>query len=297
MSNKLFLKLFFIFTIIITCILFFLSFQGYSKDRLVIKSQERIKQSKNEKSEIVFVGDSSLEYGIEEKYFSELISKTTSNLALTAGAHNISATFNMIRNIIKNNKEVKYIVIMQNPSIWQYNFSEGGYCTTLDYLTNNEVIEYKFLDKFGCFKYKYMNPVSIKKSLKKAKEKNNGIEATYKNGLLDINKELTDDKYIDYKKINFLKQKEFKMIDDYLKNKNVKVFYVQGTLHHEIYLKYSQIIEKQHEILKTFKNITFIEEYLYPANENMGNAENHVDISYKRKSTEFFYLMLKDYIK
>ena len=48
---------------------------------------------------------------------------------------------------------------------------------------------------------------------------------------------------------------------------------------------------------KKLKNINFIEEYLYPSNENMGETENHVDISYKLKSTEFYYSILKDYIK
>ena len=52
------------------------------------------------------------------------------------------------------------------------------------------------------------------------------------------------------------------MIDDYLKNKNIKVLYVQGILHYELYLKYSVVINKQHELIKKPKNINFIKEYL-----------------------------------
>ncbi len=296
MSNKLFLKLFFILSILSAIVLFYLSYIGYSKDKLVIKSQARVEKSKNS-SKVVFIGDSSLEHGLDEKYFSKLVNKNVSNLALTAGAHNLSGTFNMIRNVIKNNKNVEYIIIMQNPSIWQSGFSEGGYCSTLDELTNDEVIERNFMEKFGCFKYKYMNVKLIKKAIKGDKEKKNEIQKTYKNGLLDIYKELADNEFINYQKINSLKEKELEMIDDYLKNKNIKVLYVQGTLHYELYLKYSEIINKQHELIKKLKNINFIEEYLYPSNENMGETENHVDISYKLKSTEFYYSILKDYIK
>ena len=170
MSNKLFLKLFFILSILSAIVLFYLSYIGYSKDKLVIKSQARVEKSKNS-SKVVFIGDSSLEHGLDEKYFSKLVNKNVSNLALTAGAHNLSGTFNMIRNVIKNNKNVEYIIIMQNPSIWQSGFSEGGYCSTLDELTNDEVIERNFMEIFGCFKYKYMNVKLIKKAIKGDKEK------------------------------------------------------------------------------------------------------------------------------
>ena len=294
MSNKSFLKLFFILSIITTLILFYLSFLGYSKDNLVIKSKERVEQTKDN-SQIVFVGDSSLEYGLDEKYFSELTNKKVSNLALTAGAHNLSGTFNMIRNVIKNNEKVEYIVIMQNPSIWSHDFSEGGYCSTLDSLHNEEVINNTFIYEFECFRYKYMNIKFIKKAFKKTKERKKQ-EYKYKDGSLNIHEKLSNNEFTEYEKIDSLKQKEIKMIDDYLENKNIKVFYVQGTLHEEVYWKYSEMIKMQHDILKKLKNITFIEEYLYPSNENIGDTENHVDESYKLKSTEFYYSILKNYI-
>lgn len=294
MSNKLFLKLFFILSMISTLILFYLSFLGYSKDNLVIKSKERVEQSKDN-AQIVFVGDSSLAYGLDEKYFTELTNKKVSNLALTAGAHNLSGTFNMIRNVIKNNEKVEYIIIMQNPSIWSHDFSEGGYCSTLDSLEDEEVISNVFIDNFECFRYKYMNIKFIKKSFKQKKERKKD-KHTYKNGSINIHEKLFNNEFVEYEKINSSKEKEIKMIDDYLENKNVKVFYVQGTLHEEVYWKYSEMIKMQHDILKKLKNITFIEEYLYPSNENIGDAENHVDESYKLKSTEFFYSILKKYI-
>lgn len=295
MSNKSFLKLFFILSIITTLISFYLSFFGYSKDNLVIKSKERVEQTKDN-SQIVFVGDSSLEYGLDENYFSKLINKKVSNLALTAGAHNLSGTFNMIRNVVKNNNNIKYIIIMHNPSIWSHDFSEGGYCSTLDDLENTEVIKNTFINEFECFRYKYMNIKFIKKSFKQSKERKKE-KYTYHDGLLDIKDKLSNNEFIEYGKINLLKYKEIKMIDDYLENKDIKVIYVQGTLHKEVYLKYSEVIKKQHDILKNLKNITFVEQYIYPLNENMGDAENHVHESYKLKSTEFYYSILKDYLK
>ena len=83
MNNKLFIKLFFCLSLISSIVLFYLSFLGYSNYRLAKYSEEQVEQSKNEKSEIVFVGDSSLKYGLDEKYFSTLLNKSVSNLAFS----------------------------------------------------------------------------------------------------------------------------------------------------------------------------------------------------------------------
>ena len=90
---------------------------------------------------------------------------------------------------------------------------------------------------------KEASEAEIKKAFKKEK-KSRDEEETYKNGLLNINEELNNNKYIDYELINSSKNKEFKMLDDYLQDKNVKVFYIQGTLHYDLYQKYSNVIDE-----------------------------------------------------
>ncbi|MBN2783151.1 MAG: hypothetical protein JXQ66_07930, partial [Campylobacterales bacterium] len=234
-----------------------------------------------------------------EKLFSDLIGLKTLNLSLTADAHSFGATYNMIRHTIKNNKDVKYIIIMQTPMIWHKEFVVGGYCSTLGDLNSDKVIELNFIDRFECFKFNYLNISEVYTSMKqKAVDqiRQNHQIPTYKNGGRDIFKEINNNKYASLSKIGKTKIDEIKMIDKYLEDKSVKVLYIQGTLHYQLSEKYKEAIAKQQEILKGLKNITFVEKYIYPKNEVMGNSENHVDISYKDESTRFYFNALREYI-
>jgi len=269
---------------------------------LYMKSQKKIVESKKN-SEIVFVGDSSLGYGLDEVYFSELVKgRTVSNLSLTAGGHSLAATYNMIRQTLKHNKNVKFIIIMQTPSVWSTSFVEGGYYSTLNGLDSKEVIKRHFIeDQFSEFKYKYLNINSIfetytqKQKNKRAKKR---AIKTYKNGKKDIYKEMEINKYVHkLGKIGATKEIEIEMIDNLVKDKNIKVIYVQGTLHYQLSKKYNKNIKRQHEILKRLKNIKFIEQYLYPKNHNMGTTLNHVDATYKKTSTKFYFHLLEKYLE
>jgi len=284
-------------------------------------SQKHIKQS-NKKNEIVFIGDSSLGTGINSAYFSKLSKMKVSSLPLSAGGHNLGATYNMIRHVVNNNNELKALVIMQAPSIWNEDFNLPGFCSTLNDLDSIEAKKLKLIGSYDCFKFHYFNIRAIydayrqnkaeskrQENRKQRKEKkisnetqnnekeNNLITTvkTYKNNGVDIKLEL---KLNIHNRLNIIaksKESEINMIDRYLENKNVKVLYLQGTLHNQLALKYSNSIKRQHAILKKLKNIIFIEKFLYPKNENMGDAENHVDTSYKSKSTEFYYDAIKEF--
>lgn len=299
MSSKRFINLFIFLSIVFILVLSQLAFLSYTKNPLSIRSQERLNQVKKDDSEIVFVGDSSLKYGLNENYFQTLLDNQykVSNLALTANAHNLPATFNMIRHTIKNNKNVKYIIIMQTPSIWYTDFSQGGYCSTLDNLDNKLVEESNLLEPLACYKYKYLNLNAIKELKKQLEQTNRKSIKTYKNGELNINKELKNNKFYKYNNIASSKIKEIKLIDNYLQDKKIKVFYIQGTLHYDVYRQYKKTIKKQHKILKSLNNITFIEKFIYPKNEKMGNSENHIASEYKNDVTKFYYEALKEYLE
>jgi hypothetical protein len=297
LSNKKFV----IYTILTTIILSFITSQAiyYSvtTNKLYKYSQQRIKES-HDNAKIVFVGDSSLEHAIDEQYFSKLSGIKTSNLALTASAHNLSATYNMIRHVIKNNKDVKIIVMMQNPSVWINDFSLAGYCSTLNNLDSKDAIKRGLLNKFDCLDYHYGNFTELKTKIRHLlKNKKQTKEKTYKNGLLDIDKEIEVNKYTNLLNIGSSKTKELEMINDYIAHKHITLIYLQGSLHKKLAKKYINAINKQHQIIKKQKNITFIEKFLYPENKYMGNTENHVDESYKNHSTRFYYELLKPYTK
>ena len=301
MNSKKFIIRTLLLTLGLTLSLSLLVHYSITTHPLYLKSQKRIVESKKN-SEIVFVGDSSLGYGLDEKYFSKLMGgRTVSNLSLTAGGHSLVGTYNMIRQTLKHNKQVKFIIIMQTPSVWNRGFVEGGYYSTLNGLDSKEVIRLKFIeDEFSSFKYNYFNINSILdtwiQKQKNRKAKNRPIQ-TYKNGKRDIIQEMKIDKYIQkFRKIGKTKRDEISMIDDLVKDKGIKVIYLQGTLHYQLAKKYAKSIEEQHTILRGLKNIIFIEKYLYPKNNQMGTTVNHVDESYKKTSTEFYFNILKEYL-
>ena len=302
MTSKKFVITTLTFTLMTTISLSLLVNYSVTTHPLYLKSQERIIDSK-QNSEIVFVGDSSLEYGLDAPYFSELTQgRSVSNLALTAGGHSLAGTYNMIRQTLKHNKKVKFIIIMQTPSVWSTKFVEGGYYSTLNNLNSKEVIKLNFIeDEFSNFRYSYLNINSILETYtqkQKNKRAENRPPKTYKNGKKDIYKEMQINKYIHkLGKIGKTKEIEIKMIDNLIKDKNITVLYVQGTLHYQLSKKYAHIIERQHKIIRELKNIQFIESYLYPKNHQMGTTLNHVDESYKKISTEFYFNILKKYLK
>ena len=263
------------------------------------KSQKRVLES-YDSSQIVFVGDSSLEYGLDAQYFSKLCEGiSVSNLALSAKGHDFAGTYNMLRHTIENNHDMKMIVIMHTPYIWYSEFSMGGYCSTLNDLDSAQPYDFGLINEFDCFKYHHANFKAIYESYRQTNAVNekSKFPNTYKNGKKNIYKEMDENIYTKFNSIGSTKMQEIKMIDEYLKDKKIKVIYVQGTFHSQLAKEYAFIIKKQQKVLKNLNNIIFVEKYLYPKNENMGNTENHVDASYKKESTKFYFDILKPYIE
>jgi hypothetical protein len=276
------------------------SLVGFSRTLhpLHAKSIKKIEESQHT-SEVVFVGDSSLAFALDASLFSKLSNKSVSNLSLTAHGHGFSGTYNMIRHVINNNKEVKYIVIMNAPTSWDTNFLIGGYCSTLNGLDSTQALDFELIDYTDCFKFNYFNLKSIYDTYKqRAAEKKSKEEPlkTYQNGGKNLSKDSKQNFTVS--QINFrIKSKELKMIDEYLKDKEIKIIYVQGSLHYQMAKEYAGIINKQHQMLNELKNITFIHQYLYPKNESMGNSVSHVDVSYKEEATAFYHSIISPYLE
>lgn len=269
------------------------------------QSQQRVSESRIG-AEIVFIGDSSLGEGLNEGLFEELSGMKTTNLSLTSRAHNFAATYNMIRHTLDNNPKVKYIVIMQSPLAWNYNFATLGYCSTLDRLDSKMAIEFGFINRFTCFTHEYMDLSQISTTWKQQQRgykgnneipNGNVVHKTYRNGGKNIFKEMEQNRFYQLGTISADVKSQFTMIDTYLEQKNVTVLYVQGSLHQDLAKKYVSTIAQQHEIIKKLKNITLIEHYLYPKNSNMGDTPSHVDISYKDTATEYYFSILKPYLR
>ena len=299
MKYKKFISLFFCLAFSIVFAISQIIYISTINNPLYVLSELRVSEAQNSDAEIVFLGDSSLGACIDKNYFAELTNGIkVANLSTSADAHNLSCTYNLLRHTIENNKNVKLIVIMQTPMVWYKDFVLGGYCSTLSGLDFGKEIDYHLVDKTDCFKFHYSNLSAILESatMRRRQATNITDTRTYRNGGRDIKKELSDGMHSHIKKIGNTKQLEVELIDGYASGLNAKVVYVQSTLHAEIAKQYSDVIAKQQQILKGMKNIAFIEKYLYPENKNMGDTENHVDDSYRKTSTEFYFSILKPYI-
>lgn len=255
-------------------------------------------------SDIVFVGDSSLGEGLNEHLFERLSGMKTANLSLTSRAHNFAATYNLIRHTLHSNPNVKYIVIMQSPLAWNYDFAVLGYCSTLSRLDSNAAIRLGFINRFTCVTHEYMDLSQIGTTWQQKRRGYNApaggtlpVKKTYKNRGKDIVTEIRQNRFYQLGHISADVSKELKMIDTYLEDKNVTIFYVQGSLHQDLANRYLPTLARQHEMVKKLKHVTLVEHYLYPENSDMGDTPSHVDISYKDTATEYYFSILKPYLR
>jgi hypothetical protein len=301
MKHKSFIVFGFLLSGFIMISMSFLIHSAVHENHLWRMSQNRLLQIKTESANIIFIGDSSLGEALDENYFSEISGIKTKNFSLTAGPHGFAASYNILRHIVERKSDVKLVVMVQTPWIWaSSDFALGGYCSTVDGLDSHKPIELELLkSRFDCLYYEYAN-IGILKDEIKQRLMRGGIKTpedrTYKNGKKNVLEEIRSGKFEKIRKLPPNKVKAIHMIDDYMADKKIKLLYIQGTLHRQIAEKYRSSIAKQQKILKELKHIVFIEKYLYPRNENMGNTENHVDISYKKGATRFYFEALKPYL-
>jgi len=263
------------------------------------QGQERLEDIvRNPDAEVIFLGDSSLANGVNNELFAKLSKKEVLNLWTTGGGHNLAATYNLLRHVLNDLHHVQTIIIMHTPSVYGYNFLLGGYFSTLGDLDSKVPFQQHLLTYKDFIVFYFLNLNSIGEYLKMQKIQKmtaNTTPWTFKNGKITrpLNKLQTE-----YLKIGETKAVELKMIDDLIAERNITTVYIQGPLHHDVYNRYHEIIHRQQTLIKkTFKHIIFIESYLYPQNENMGNTIDHVDKSYKDTATKFYYEHLKKYIR
>ena len=263
------------------------------------QGQTRLKEiASNKDAEVVFLGDSSLANGINNELFARFSGKKVLNLWTTGGGHNLAATYNLMRHVLNDLHRVETIVIMHTPSVYGYDFLLGGYFSTLGDLDSSVPFQLNLLSYKDFAEFYLMNLQSISEylAMREAHGGNTAREPwTFKNGKL---KRPLNQLQTEYLRIGETKEDELKMIDNLLDERDITVVYIQGPLHRDVYNKYHEIIADQQALIKkSLRHITFIEKYLYPENENMGNTIDHVDRSYKDTATQFYYENLKPYIR
>jgi len=287
-----------LFTVLLLTSLGSMVYFSTTHNILYQQGQERLEDiATNPDAEVVLLGDSSLANGIDNELFAKLSGKKVLNLWTTGGGHNLAATYNLLRHVLKKLHHVQTVIIVHTPSVYGYDFLLGGYFSTLGDLDSKVPFEEDLLTykDFMAFYFINLNSISEYLTMRKVQKKRTRKDQwTFKNGKKErpLNKVQRE-----YLKLGETKAAELKMIDDLLAESNITAVYIQGPLHRDVYNKYHDLIGRQRELIKrSFKHIVFDEAYLYPENENMGNTIDHVDRSYRDISTKFYYDHLKQYL-
>jgi len=272
-------------------------FHALTLHPLYIKGQDRIQQSQSD-FDIAFVGDSSVEWAIDADLFGKLSGLKTQNLGLTAEGHNFSGTYNIIRHLLNRpSGRPKYIIIMNSLTAWDNEFEIGGYCSTLNQLSSQPVLAAGLIEKWDCFKFKYLNLKQIWMTINQLyydySQSNKSENKTFRNGGITWESVIESTVLRNLDTIGASKVAELKMLDQHLNHSDVKVLYFQGPLHNQVANLFDDTLSQQHTILKNLKNIKFIEHYLYPSNNDMGNSISHVSPQVKDVVTTFYFTALE----
>jgi hypothetical protein len=297
MTDKKFFLLFLLLSSFCLIIMSASVFYALTIHPLHIKGQARIQQSQSD-FEIAFVGDSSVEWAIDADLFEELSGFKTQNLGLTAEGHNFSGTYNIIRHLLNRpSGKPKYIIIMNSLTAWDNEFEIGGYCATLNQLTSQPALAAGLIEKWDCFKFKYLNLKQISMTINQLyydySQSNNLENKTFRNGGITWEYVVESKVLQNLGKIGATKVTELKVLDQQLIGSDVKVIYLQGPLHNQVANLFDNALSSQHDILRNLKNIEFIEHYLYPPNEDMGNSISHVSPEVKEEVTKFYFNLLE----
>lgn len=251
------------------------------------------KVKRSDSVKIAFLGDSSLGNSLNSKLFSKKTNKKTINVALT-GSYGYAGSYNMLKKIIKYNKSIETVILVQTINISQRRLAWDGYARTMskdDFKELNISQKLQVINTLINVKNRFSGLIS---QLLFKKEYTDYIENDYikqtKDKRVDKNAKGFDTCNINNKKYLFLKK-----IKQVCKKNEIKLIYAHGPIF--------EGISKQSEsfIKRINKNISSIEIELLdtifsvPYTE-LGDSEDHVKPSLKNEYTLKWVKVLKDKI-
>ena len=236
-------------------------------------------ESAEEPVETIIVGDSSAGNAIDATLFSGLSGGQTLNLALSR-LHGFEGSLNMAKQARKLHPEIKNVVFVQSLDMWALTFSREGFFKTEKGINTDEIdsrflATYKWLDRFA-FENDYVrNPGEVK---------------TFRNGDYVI-----EDKKLITEPLGQNQIDMYARIDLYCKKEKINCIFIGGPLHegvvHNMEPSYfSQIFD----FTDTATSIHSVHTVFAIPNEYMGDASNHVDITYKPTMTKRYYEEMKE---
>jgi hypothetical protein len=237
----------------------------------------------------LIVGDSSVGNAISEDMFSKSTGTHALNVALT-GSFGIEGSYNMIRQALRLNHPLKYIVIVQSLDIWRRPFAEQGVISTERGLPSCAFREL-CIHPLAMTKYIF-NPKQILWTLQAsfnppelpiddAYRKQN--EAQYGNGGIAASDIPALSPIIDPSK-----QEAVSLINQLCSTSHFVCVYLHGPLHEGVVAKSKSTIAAIDTLLETETALRVSPSVLELPNEDVGDSLDHASPAYKSKATLWY---------
>lgn len=242
--------------------------------------------------ETVIVGDSSAGNAINAKLFSILSNSKTINLSLT-GSWSLTGSLGIAKLVYKKNPNIKNVLIIHTLDIWYRKFVEKSvheffsFQERLNYLGMKNIINDEVNVKEIKWLYEYFIKIIKKKKFTKI---------DYSNDYLEQKKKKMEYEVKSLKLISNDKQREWELLNQFCKEKNINCMYVHGPM-------YERIIENSKSffvnINKNLKNssIVYVNRIFSYPDYMLGDSKDHILPIYKDGVTREYYKAVKQYLE
>tara|TARA_B100001121_G_scaffold306644_1_gene326531 strand:- start:1802 stop:2692 length:891 start_codon:yes stop_codon:yes gene_type:complete len=241
----------------------------------------------NENQTTIFLGDSSLGHAINADFWSNLSKQKTSNMALT-GNFSFAGSYAFLKEILKKNKNLKTVIIVNNVYSWQENVKFSGF----DYISQQKNFFLKYLNYLDKNLYEIKNFYFNLIFNKSKKDYSNLII----NDFMKHGVKISEDAKIVFESKDFNKNKShfLKKILKLCIEFNIKCIYLHGPIYEKSCNdKNIEFFNRINQELNSLK-ILYDKEIKCLTYDQIGDSLYHTSAKYKDYLTNIYY---KKYIK
>lgn len=255
-----------------------------------------------ENKDTIIVGDSSAGNGFNSKYFDKISNLKSLNLALT-GSVGIIGNLGIAQKALNKNNKIKNIVIIVGLSQLSYKFPKSSIIELLPLNISNKIYRANdyFLYYFNLKEYFW----HIKYVLKNIFNKQKAWKIDTNNDYIKQNHKKFSNNKLQVRSIDMIKNfdvskdkiHELSLFNIFCKTNELNCLFLFGPIHSDVISnKNNSFRYLNKNIPLLYKNIRFFDKVFSYDGYKMGDGITHIDIAYKKESTENYYNLIKNYL-
>lgn len=259
---------------------------------------QKISDEKFKKIDTIIVGDSSGGNSIDSKYLSEISNLNVSSLSLT-GSWGIVGSLGMIKKALESNPEIKNIIVVQTIDIWSRGFSKQSvlelYSTKeiTELLSLKDLISYAFNIKELWWHLRYIanKDFAVRKEIDYNHDYLKQKTKKFSNNRLKVDATKT------FNSVAISKQKleELILLDKFCSKKKLNCIFLNGPIHSSVAKNSKAFFTSLNTKIKdNLYHIKYFSKIFSYENYKMGDTIDHIDVNYKKESTQNYYKLIKD---